>query len=110
MKTFNPFRLPKVMQTASKIAVNENDFGDGYSHCIASGINTKSDELTLSWEGLTFAEAKSLTDFFKAQDAESFFFTDPTTNVTNMYRCIEWHSTAAERHISLEVIFKQTFN
>lgn len=110
MNTFNPLRLPRILTTNSKINSNENEFGDGYSHCVCSGINNKVDELSMSWEGLTFADAKTITDFFASQNSESFIWIHPTTNIQCYWRCIDWSTTAAENHITLEATFKQAFN
>ena len=110
MNTFTPFRQPRTLSTEVKIQNKVNEFGDGYSHSVVDGINSRRYEITLEWNGLTFAQANTISTFFTNQNTESFYYTHPTTNEVLMWRCIEWNQSAESNHVTLSAKFEQTFN
>lgn len=110
MNTFTPFRQPRTLSSEYKIRNKVNDFGDGYSHSVVDGINSRQMTLNLEWSGCTFDQAKTISDFLTNQNTESFYWILPTTNVRYMWRCVEWNESAEGRYITLTAKFEQTYN
>lgn len=110
MNTFTPFRQPRTLSTEVRIENKANEFGDGYSHSVVNGINSKRYSISLEWQGLTFAQAKTINDFFTTQNTESFYYRHPTTNELCMWRCVDWNESAEGNRVSLSAKFEQTFN
>ena len=63
MSTFSPAKSPTVGTSYSrKGSARVVSFGDGYEQRVSSGGNAKRITATLSWEGLTFSEARTIAD------------------------------------------------
>lgn len=95
--TYNTFTPPKGpfigTSRKEKIRTKSNDFGDGYAQCIADGLNTHEQELSLEWDYLTATDADTIEAFFVDQNATPFLYTLPGESAAKKWRCVEWSST-----------------
>lgn len=66
---------------------NRVQFGGGYSQRSTDGLNTKSKNWNVVWEGITTTQANTLESFFDGLNGgvEAFLWTDPLTEVEKQY-------------------------
>lgn len=66
---------------------NRVQFGGGYSQRSADGLNTKSKNWQVVWQGITKTDANTLEAFFDGLDGgiEAFLWTDPLTDEEHQY-------------------------
>ena len=67
--------------------LNRVAFGGGYSQRSVDGLNAKSKNWNVVWEGITKTQANTLESFFDGLDGgtEAFLWTDPMTSTENQY-------------------------
>lgn len=85
--TFLPSVTPSYGSSLSvKPQVKEISFGDGYSERIELGMKRFKESLSLSWEGITVAEADEIRNFFENEAAGGapFYWQSPD-GVTKSY-------------------------
>ena len=96
-------KISKGISKESKPSVVTSSFGSGYSQRIRQGINTQSDEWTVSFIGQTVSISNSIIAFFEQKaGAESFFFTPPFDSVSYLVVCPEWDIEYTS-HISRDI-------
>jgi phage-related protein len=77
-----------VKKTASLF---ETEFGDGYSQAIPKGLNSIRRNISLSWQGLTEAQAQYIDDFLTAQGGNKTFLFQPYGySAPIKWTCKEW--------------------
>lgn len=81
-------------QTNARIL--ETPFGDGYRQRAGDGINSITDEWSLSWI-VNSTDTDTLTDFFEARGGyESFDWTPSGESVSKKWTCKTWTKTPTE--------------
>lgn len=88
-QTFAPPVRPKTSSASVEVKTVSVDFGDGYSQVSADGLNAARETLALTWPVLTFAQAAQIHAFFKARDAQPFWWSLPG-EPARLWRCTKW--------------------
>lgn len=86
--TFTPPHGPKPgFDRSRNLKVKNNPFGDNYSQMVPQGINNALlQEIELTWELLTWAQAKALEDFLLAlTGTQPFYYTLPPDTVAKKF-------------------------
>ena len=108
MDTFTPPRRPKSSTVTRKVRENSNNFGDGYQQDIVDGINAVYDEVSLSWELLTFEQFGAIDTFLSAHRGQTFLWNLPGCTAKK-WRCSEWSPTYERGLVSLTITLKEVF-
>lgn len=89
---FNPVVAPSPGTTrAPEISLNKVSFGDGYTQASPKGLNHIRRTLTLKWDGLSPADAKSIEDFFVERGGyKPFLYMHHSDNVQRKWTCEQW--------------------
>ncbi|KGJ13593.1 phage tail protein [Paracoccus sanguinis] len=95
--TFTPPVAPSPGTTITPlVALNETTFGDGYAQASPRGINALRRKVSLSWDALTFEQAKAIEGFFIAQAGyKPFMWTVRGDSAPTKWVCRTWSRTDA---------------
>lgn len=112
--TYNP---SKSFTKSSKARILTAKFGDGYSQRIGDGINTVTNEWSLSFNSRSVADANAIIEFFESRIntlsniPEPFYWTPPGEYTTYTVICEEW-TKSYDSHISatIQARFIQVFD
>ena len=105
--TFTPPVAPSPGTTITPlVALNEASFGDGYSQASPKGINSLRRKVSLTWDALTFEQAKEIENFFIAQGGHlPFWWTVRGDAAATKWICKSWSRTdAAPASIRAELV------
>ncbi|MER2263878.1 phage tail protein [Methylobacterium oxalidis] len=112
-QTFAPPVAPSPGTTNTpEIRWNEAEFGDSYTQASPDGINPVRDVLALTWETLTPAQAKTITDFLRARAlaAEPFLYTPSDESTARKWTCRDWSDKRGEGGFrTVTATFRQSF-
>jgi len=88
------------------------EFGDGYNQRVADGLNSIRAVYSNIWRGIPTTDGQVIIDFLEARlGAESFTWTDPTTQATIDVVSVEWtRSPVSEQYETITAEFKQVFD
>ena len=106
---FSPPRAPSSVERSREVRIVGTDFGDGYEQKQADGLNALRDKLTVSWDNLTIAQAKSVDAFFDARYAAPFLWTPPQSEAQKLWRCTSWSVSYSSLHASLSASLEEVF-
>ncbi len=74
-----------------KIAINQADFGDGYTQASAKGLNHIRENVDLRWDGLTEAQFVEIRTFFEEHGGYiPFLYQLRARAVPMSWTCAEW--------------------
>jgi len=110
VQTFNPPVGPSPGTRKSRdMKILEAEFGDGYTQTTPNGFNHMRRTLSLTWNGLTEGQAKTILDFFAAHEGTRPFYYTPAGETTpTKWTCATWdESVKGIWEITAE--FKQSF-
>ncbi|UNH25097.1 phage tail protein [Moellerella wisconsensis] len=109
MKTFIWAALTEAPADVS-FRVRKAQFGDGYTQVSGDGLNNRSQNWSLSFEG-TEAEMKPIKDFFDEHEGWKSFIWKPPLEENGLWRCEEYKVIAqAAARFSINATFVQAFN
>ncbi len=93
--TFNPNPRPSPgSQVTRTLALNEAEFGDGYTQASPRGLNHQRLTITLKWEGLTPSQKDALEAFFVQHGGyRAFAYTPLGFSGALKWTCKEWGYT-----------------
>lgn len=93
--TFTPPVAPSPGTTITPVvALNETNFGDGYSQASPKGINSLRRQVNYRWDALTLEQAKAIEGFFIAQAGyKPFMWTVRGDSAPTKWRCKSWTRT-----------------
>jgi phage-related protein len=110
--TFSPPMQPSAQGTSRKIVprVLATNFGDGYVHRIADGINTQLEEWTVTWSVLLPSQSATIQSFFASlYGCLPFTWTPPNSTQANVYICSDWTESEVDSGlVSLSATIVQT--
>lgn len=93
-------------QTTPKVLISQ--FGDGYAHRIADGINSINTSWSLTFTNISLVDSAAIITFFEtAAGTTSFQWTPPNEAVQYNVTCAEWN-VIYESHISRTISAKFT--
>ena len=105
LQTFTPPIDPSSIRKAPKLKLKTASFGDGYSQTVRDGLNHIRNVLELSWEALTAAQAKQITDFFELHGGDEAFLFEGLK-----FTCATWNDDIGRAGIhSISATFEQNF-
>jgi phage-related protein len=113
MATFSPPKAPSYDATkTTRTRILRAQFGDGYSQRAGDGLHGVPVEFSLTWPGLTTAEADTVETFFEARGGyESFDYTLPRESSARKFICREWtRSAVAPGHDAIRTKFEEVFD
>lgn len=92
--------------------VRRANFGDGYSQRSGDGLNALSRKLQANFQVLTYAEAKTLLDFFEERKGYlPFMWTPPDETVARQWIAPSWKKTYTGKRITdVSVTLEETFD
>lgn len=110
LQTFNPPVGPSPgTRKARDMKILEAEFGDGYSQPTPDGSNHMRRTLSLTWDGLTEAQAGEITTFLSEHaGTEPFFYTPAGDTVPTKWTCSTWDEVI-EGVWKVSAEFKQSF-
>lgn len=89
-------------------SVDEVQFGDGYAIARPSGINARTDTVTLQWTQLNANERRTLEQFLDAHAPTTPFFYTPFNGVQKVYTCRDWSADQTDGAFhSVRAVLKQ---
>lgn len=111
MLTFPYIPTPN-FEIAIKPRKKVSQFGDGYMQRTPDGINSISEEFSVSFEYRTAAERDAASDFLKARGGvEAFLWVPPDEVDTKKFICESWRKTKNDSGVfGVVAMFKQVFD
>lgn len=85
------------------LGVDANEYGDGFIHQKARGINTVRRSWALSFPFVDRAGLKAMDDFLRAYALDGFWFLPPTSTAEVFATCDDWNSTVLGRVVDGEM-------
>ncbi len=112
MDTFNIANPTYASQKKTSTKVWQNDFGDGYSQRAARGLNSVSQEWSLTWSNLPYATINSIESFFSTRMGVTAFYWTPLRGaVPLIFICSSWsREFTGPDTDSLTATFTQVFD
>jgi phage-related protein len=115
--TFTPPRAPDVgLSRKPEVKLLEADFGDGYTQAVGDGSNFIRDVVTLTWSGLSAAEADGMFSFWTAQGGgmSHFYYTLPGQSSPIKWTWKDysqsWSGSGTSTSYTITATFRQSFN
>ncbi|ORM66128.1 phage tail protein [Pantoea rwandensis] len=92
-----------------KFNTRKVQFGDGYTQVAGNGLNTRSQEWSLSFTG-TEAYIKAIKDFLDAHEGTKAFQWQPPLEDIGLFRCDTYKTTPlGNKKYNLDATFEQAF-
>jgi phage-related protein len=105
IQTFTPPIPPSSIRKRPKLKLLRADFGDGYQQIARDGLNHIQSVLELTWDVLTAAQAKAITDFFELHGGDKAFTYEATK-----FTCATWEDNTGRAGLhSIIGTFEQSF-
>lgn len=111
--TFTPFRAPdQGTNDKPEFKLRKATFGDGYTQAVPDGLNAVRRVLSLTWGGLTPAQAATIVNFIILQRGATAFWYTPSDEATPvLWTCEDYGDTRGQGGLrEIKATFRQSFN